>query len=517
MAVRWTWWDSGTRPGAANCHLDSLAWAGSVDCASLRFYRFRPSVIVGAHEDCAYVARLDYCYQHGIDIARRLTGGGALYLDEQQLCWTLAMPSAEARAAGQTLPAVLERFCQAIAAAVRDLGVPASFQAFNDIEVDGRKIACGFVSDDGQRTLFQGSLLIDVDVETMLRALRVPTEKLSAEGMRTARGRFTSMREHLEQVPDAQEIGARIAGALGAALGVDIRHASGMAPPEQRDSAACAAVMPATAAGERFRAFHRTPGGVLHAAVALEGDGARFADVYLSGSIQLAPPDLFRRIGRALAGRPVEDLEEQLALCLRETGWAMVGATEADLGYVIALAANRRREQAELGVGTAAANMLMIHSPGHDEGLGDILAQATVMLVPYCAKPLWCKWRNRDGCTECGLCEVGEAYRLARERGMRVVSINNYEHLRQTLADLRGMGTAAYVGMCCENFYLKRHVAFNEAGIPAVLMDIGGSNCYELRQEDLAYSGTFQAQSRLNIELVRKVTALIPATRTGKS
>ncbi|MHB8551404.1 MAG: DUF116 domain-containing protein, partial [Acidiferrobacterales bacterium] len=230
-----------------------------------------------------------------------------------------------------------------------------------------------------------------------------------------------------------------------------------------------------------------------------------------------SPPDLFHRVERALAGQRIDRLGNLLEQALQEVEWEMVGATARDLGYVLQLAVNHRHEQTALGVETSAVNMIMVHSPGHNQELGDILSRATVMLVPYCAKPLWCKWRNRDGCTECGRCEVGEAYRLARERGMRVISIGNYEHLRRTLDRIRSKDTAAYVGMCCENFYLKRRIAFDEAGLPAVLVDISGSNCYELRQEDQAYAGTFQAQSQLNIDLVRKVMACVPFSGRVKS
>jgi len=64
--------------------------------------------------------------------------------------------------------------------------------------------------------------------------------------------------------------------------------------------------------------------------------------------------------------------------------------------------------------------------------------------------------------------------------------------------------------MCCRHFYLKREYAFREAGIPAVLMDITGSNCYELQQEDLAYAGKFQAQAHLDLEVLRKVMKCVP-------
>lgn len=515
--AEWTWQDSGILSSRANRRLDSCAYADAATVGQLRFHRFTPSVIVGAHEDVEQVVRLEYCAQRGIEVARRLTGGGALYLDNGQLCWSLTMPSASGRAAGETLQAMLERLCSALVEILRGLGIEAAFKAFNDIEVGGRKIASGFLADDGRRLLFQGSLLLDVDVETMLKALRVPTEKLSAKGMRSAREHFTTLREQLGEIPVLEEIESRIAHALGVMLGVSILTSSRVAQAGDTDHSPCPDAMSWSTRTDTFRAFHRTAGGVLHAAIALGSNGAVIENVHLSGSVHLRPPDLLHRIEHALTGQYSEQLKSCLEQFLQGLDWEIVGANAEDIGYVLQLAVNRHRQRADLGVETAAANMLMVHSPGRDQGLNDILSRATVMLVPYCAKPLWCKWRNRDGCTECGRCEVGEAYRLARERGMQVISINNYEHLRHTLDRMRGENAAAYVGMCCGNFYLKRRVAFDEAGIPAVLMDISGSNCYELRQEDLAYAGTFQAQSQLNIELVRKVTAQIPSLKNGKS
>jgi len=70
---------------------------------------------------------------------------------------------------------------------------------------------------------------------------------------------------------------------------------------------------------------------------------------------------------------------------------------------------------------------------------------------------------------------------------------------------MRTDGERAYVGMCCSNFFIKRHRAFRDAGLPAVLMDISGSNCYELQQEDQAYAGRFAAQATLNEKLLEQV------------
>jgi lipoate-protein ligase A len=156
----------------------------------------------------------------------------------------------------------------------------------------------------------------------------------------------------------------------------------------------------------------------------------------------------------------------------------------------------------------------MLHDPEGTSDVTGLLARATMVLVPYCAKPAWCRWRHREGCSECGLCEVGEAYRLARERGMAITTITNYEHLVGTLRDMKARSVEAYVGMCCGNFFVKRQRAFAEAGIPAVLMDVSGANCYELKQEEDAYAGTFRAEAKIDRDLLERVIALVPHTAT---
>jgi hypothetical protein len=93
---------------------------------------------------------------------------------------------------------------------------------------------------------------------------------------------------------------------------------------------------------------------------------------------------------------------------------------------------------------------------------------------------------------------------------MDVITITNYEHLLATLTKLKAANVQAFVGMCCSHFFVKRHRAFAAAGVPAVLMDISGANCYELRQEAAAYAGKFRAQAQLDGVLLGKVMALVP-------
>ena len=185
----------------------------------------------------------------------------------------------------------------------------------------------------------------------------------------------------------------------------------------------------------------------------------------------------------------------------------MAGVMPADIAQVLRQALAKARLGKAWGLTDDKADALMLVCSDDPDA---VLAKAGMVLVPYCAKAGFCGHRNRDTCAACGKCAVGEAYKLARERRLPVRTILRYEHLVETLGEMKAMGIEAYLGMCCRDFFIKRQRTFLDAGLPAVLMDISGSNCYELKQEDQAYAGTFKAEAKLDLELTRKVMGRLP-------
>ncbi len=516
--------DSGLRSAADNLALDA---AMITSCRAgryaglLRFHRYGPTVSLGVHEPVSHAARADYCRREGIEIARRATGGGSLYLDSHQLCWTLVFQ----RALVEATPALAQWMAlltKPLATALSDNGIAARCAPPNDIEIDGRKIGSGFIDVGESLVLFQGNLLLDIDTERMLKALRAPTEKLSPAGIQSARDRLTTLYEHADSTR-LDAIKAALLYGYAQLLGRDFMSLPGPIPGTHHGVAAPAPPSAADPLLDRdwqplsastLQSFVKTKGGVLRAMVQLDASGRRIQHLLLAGAVQVQPRDILVALGDWMRGVRLDEWEEELNAFFHEHAVDAIGMTLNEIYRVIRAALARAAQHEELDLSIDEANTLMVHG-GDATGASGILARANVMLVPYCAKPPTCKWRHRDGCPECGLCEVGDAYRLARERGMRVVSINNFEHLCAVLADLRAQEVPAYVGMCCEHFYLKRQHAFRAAGIPAVLMDISGANCYELQQEDQAYAGQFQAQSRLNVPVMEKIMRFVPRAELG--
>jgi len=482
----------------------------------LRFFRSHPAASIGRHQVLDRELRLDYCHRHGIEIVRRPTSGGALYLDSGQLGFSLVIrqPATWRRLA---FPRMLDRTCTAVAAALRQLGIAATSKAPNDVEAGGRKIASVFATRCGDAWLLQGSVLLDADIATMLKVLRVPTEKLSPGGLAAARERLTTIHALCADRPSQTDIQAALMNSIAAEFGLEpssygVTTLPAIPTPDQlaAERLLAQAIAWDNPDGHSIEALVRTAGGTLRARAVFTPPGSHLHHVEFAADTQVEPTDFFSGLQHALEDSPVSHLGKRVADHMRHHPPDAIGFSAAEIRQLLSQLADKHRFSRLSGLGPAEINALMPYVPAAGLDSAALLAQASVMLVPYCAKPAWCTWRHRDGCTECGLCEVGTAYALARDRNMQVTTITDYEHLVATLAGLKARRVQAYVGMCCSNFFIKRYRAFAEAGIPALLMDISGANCYELQQEEQAYSGTFTAEARIDEKLLAQVMQFVP-------
>ena len=121
--------------------------------------------------------RFSYCRQKGIEINRRLTGGGSIYWGRAELGWEIYISKTDPRIPSR-IEDLYRKMGEASANGLQRLGLRAYFRPRNDVEVSSRKITGTGGTELSGAILFQGTLLVDFDVDEMLRALRIPTEKL---------------------------------------------------------------------------------------------------------------------------------------------------------------------------------------------------------------------------------------------------------------------------------------------------------------------------------------------------
>ncbi|MBO4844197.1 MAG: lipoate--protein ligase [Bacteroidales bacterium] len=155
----------------------------------------RPSVIIGHNQDAEREVNLDYLRQNGIVLARRVTGGGAVYHDLQNLNYSIV---------GRK-PRI-----EVIVEALRSLGVPAELTGRNDIFVEGRKVSGFARSVYHQRELIHGTLMYDVDINALTRALDTPESKLNRKGVASVRSRVANLKDYLPGIEDIAQFQERL-------------------------------------------------------------------------------------------------------------------------------------------------------------------------------------------------------------------------------------------------------------------------------------------------------------------
>lgn len=159
----------------------------------------RPSVIIGLNQNVYSEVNIQYLEDHGITLARRVTGGGAVYHDLQNLNYTIVGRSRD-----------LERdypgFMHFMLDALRQLGVPAELSGRNDILVEGRKVSGYAKRVFKDRLMVHGTLMFDVDLEHLTAALAVPGSKLQASGIESVRSRVANLKDYLPQFSTVNEM-----------------------------------------------------------------------------------------------------------------------------------------------------------------------------------------------------------------------------------------------------------------------------------------------------------------------
>lgn len=164
------------------------------------FYLWRnaPSVIIGLNQNPYAEVNLPYLEQHGILLARRVTGGGAVYHDLQNLNYSIIRPVTGDSDSSDVV--------QMVADALRRLGVPAELSGRNDILVEGRKVSGYARRVWCDREMIHGTLMFDVDIDTLTQALNVPGSKLAAKGVESVRSRVANLKDYLPQCKDVTDL-----------------------------------------------------------------------------------------------------------------------------------------------------------------------------------------------------------------------------------------------------------------------------------------------------------------------
>jgi lipoate-protein ligase A len=178
---------------------------------TLHFYRRdRPTISMGYFQSVEKDIDQEYCKEHEIEVLRRASGGSTIYTDKDQLIYAFVSKNILTSDMNEAYQDV----CSALITGLNALGIEAVYKPVNDILVDGKKVSGSAQMRKWGVVLQHGTIILDLDRETMLSALNVDTEKLVERGFEDSGESITSLKEVLGQVPDMETVKGALVSAF---------------------------------------------------------------------------------------------------------------------------------------------------------------------------------------------------------------------------------------------------------------------------------------------------------------
>ncbi|MCE4995817.1 lipoate--protein ligase [Staphylococcus xylosus] len=157
------------------------------------FYINRPSIIIGKNQNTIEEVNQSYIDEQGIDVVRRISGGGAVYHDTGNLNFSFVTDDD-----GNSFHN-FQKFTEPIVEALKSLGVDAKLSGRNDIQVGEAKISGNAMVKVKDRMFSHGTLMLNSELDEVQNALKVNPAKIKSKGIKSVRSRVANISEFLDE------------------------------------------------------------------------------------------------------------------------------------------------------------------------------------------------------------------------------------------------------------------------------------------------------------------------------
>ena len=297
-----------------------------------------PYVCIGFHQDARQEVDLEYCHKNGIPVFRREVGGGAVYLDGDQLFFQLIL-----KRKNPAIPTRKDTFyrklLQPVVNTYRKIGIEAKYKPVNDVIVSNRKISGTGVAEIGESIVFVGNLILDFNYKMMCRILKIPNEKFRDKIYKTMEENLSTIRRELGENAADQWNEATLnkilidefQNILGPMQLAEIDETLQIKMSEISDRMFTKSFL--LSPGRRFSSdknvkirsgvntiqkMHKSVGGLIRADYSLEND--RLHDINISGDFFCYPGEAVIEIENMLEGVARKDVQKSLRSYLEDSG-----------------------------------------------------------------------------------------------------------------------------------------------------------------------------------------------------
>lgn len=313
-----------------------------------------PYVCIGFHQDVEQEVDLGFCKKNDIPVFRREVGGGAVYLDGDQLFFQLILHKNNPMVSKRR-EAFYKKFLRPVINVYRHIGIPAEFKPINDVITGTRKISGTGVGEIGGCIVFVGNLILDFNYEMMSKVLKVPDEKFRDKVHKTLVENLSTIRRELGEQQAKQWDETR----LNALMAKEFEELVGPMQPREKDEALQTKM---EELGQRMMTdewlhqkrkrvsgrdikirsginvvnkVYKAPGGLIRADFEIREE--RFYNVSLSGDFFCFPEEAIDWLERDLEGQPRSEVRNLLTQFYSEKEIETPGITIDDWMQVLVI------------------------------------------------------------------------------------------------------------------------------------------------------------------------------------
>lgn len=277
-----------------------------------------PYVCIGYHQVLEKEIDVEYCQKKGIPIIRREVGGGAVYIDRDQLFFQCIFPRDRVP---PRVDHLFKLFLQPAVNTYRRLGVNAYYRRGNDIQVDGKKICGAGAGRIGDAAVVVGNIMFDFDYTEMSHVLRVPSEKFRDKVYDSMQVYLTTLRRELGHIPDGEKVRNTLIKEFEEVLDASLLYRGDLTPDEHRMLAKTDKKfadpnwlyekggklnnwLKISTDVKVMESTYKSPGGLIRIILRLKDD--TIDDIVISGDFTFPPAEDLKHLEVQLIGQPLK-------------------------------------------------------------------------------------------------------------------------------------------------------------------------------------------------------------------
>jgi lipoate-protein ligase A len=148
------------------------------------------AIVVGKFQNTLEEINSSFAEAHKIQVIRRISGGGTVYHDLGNLCFSFILRETKPEIADKT------KYMRPLIGALSQMGIQAEVTR-NGLSVGGKKISGNAMALHKNRLLFHGTLLFDTNLEMLAAVLKNSADGITSKGVKSVRSSVTNLKEHL--------------------------------------------------------------------------------------------------------------------------------------------------------------------------------------------------------------------------------------------------------------------------------------------------------------------------------